>query len=301
MRSLAAAKQEWSRIKAANSAALQGAPVYFERADLKGRGVFYRILIGPEQDRANAHTLCTALKQNKQSCVVMLRNAAEIQRNAEHQRDGSQDGAVKADSEVKGGLPPSATSMPKSGPAEPIKPAVATPVPAPPSSRAAHDEGVAPPPASSAASGVALPRASPQARSTVIPAPRPVAETPQPTAAANANTGPKAGEFCDVGCRKPRAGQTGGPGKAHSGRHEPGSGKSGEAGPGPPSLAPHPAGRCGRPPRVIRRRAETPARRNRARRHALLQQRRRQHHRDGTPARRWLAGPTSWSPSSPRS
>ena len=78
LRSLTAAKQEWTHIQRANGAALQGAPVYFERKDLKTRGVFYRILIGPESGRDEADTLCSVLKQKKQSCVVMLRYGTEI-------------------------------------------------------------------------------------------------------------------------------------------------------------------------------------------------------------------------------
>ena len=76
--SLAAAKQEWTHIQKANPAVLQGAPVYFERKDLKVRGVFYRILIGPKPSHSEANALCSVLKQDNQSCVVTVRNGAEI-------------------------------------------------------------------------------------------------------------------------------------------------------------------------------------------------------------------------------
>lgn len=73
LRTLEAAQREWQRIFEANRAALNGEQVYFEEAEISGRGTFHRILVGPIPERDAARTLCGFLKQNNQPCVVISR------------------------------------------------------------------------------------------------------------------------------------------------------------------------------------------------------------------------------------
>ena len=74
LKSLDSAKREWRRIFEDNRAALTGEQVYYERANLGDRGVFFRILIGPMNERDAARTLCAFLKQNDQTCVVTAKD-----------------------------------------------------------------------------------------------------------------------------------------------------------------------------------------------------------------------------------
>jgi hypothetical protein len=78
LRDAQAARREWRRIRDANRAALGAENVYFEKANIKGRGVFYRILVGPVRDRETAAVLCSLLKRNGQSCVATGRNLSAI-------------------------------------------------------------------------------------------------------------------------------------------------------------------------------------------------------------------------------
>lgn len=76
------AKREWQRIFDENRAALTGEQVYFEKANVGDRGLFFRILIGPMNERGAAKTLCSFLQQNGQTCVVTSRDPANLQKNA---------------------------------------------------------------------------------------------------------------------------------------------------------------------------------------------------------------------------
>jgi cell division septation protein DedD len=78
LRSVESAEREWERIKGENRAALQGEQTYLERVDLRNRGIFHRILIGPMRTKEEAVTLCGYLKQNDQTCVVTQRRSADI-------------------------------------------------------------------------------------------------------------------------------------------------------------------------------------------------------------------------------
>jgi hypothetical protein len=78
LRSIESAEREWERIKGENRAALQGEQTYLERVDLRNRGIFHRILIGPMRTKEEAVTLCGYLKQNDQTCVVTQRRSADI-------------------------------------------------------------------------------------------------------------------------------------------------------------------------------------------------------------------------------
>jgi peptidoglycan hydrolase-like protein with peptidoglycan-binding domain len=103
LRSMESAQQEWAKIKEANRTALQEEPVYFERADLNDRGIYYRILVGPLASRDAAKSLCSALSQNHRACVLAARSAADIRSTAEHAQKAG-DGhpvATEADSRPK--------------------------------------------------------------------------------------------------------------------------------------------------------------------------------------------------------
>lgn len=78
LRSSQSARREWRRIRDANRAALGAENVYFEKANIKGRGIFYRILVGPVRDRETAAVLCSLLKRNGQTCVTTRRNLSAI-------------------------------------------------------------------------------------------------------------------------------------------------------------------------------------------------------------------------------
>lgn len=78
LRDSQAAKREWRRIRDSNRAALGAENVYYEKANIKGRGVFYRILVGPVRDRETAAVLCSLLKRNGQTCVTTRRNLSAI-------------------------------------------------------------------------------------------------------------------------------------------------------------------------------------------------------------------------------
>lgn len=80
LRTLESAQREWQRIFEANRAALNGEQVYFEEADVAGRGTFHRILVGPIPERDAAKTLCGYLKQNDQPCVVISRFLSSLRR-----------------------------------------------------------------------------------------------------------------------------------------------------------------------------------------------------------------------------
>jgi len=80
LRTLEAAQREWQRIFEANRAALNGEQVYFEEAEIAGRGTFHRILVGPIPERDAARTLCGFLKQNDQPCVVISRNLSTLRK-----------------------------------------------------------------------------------------------------------------------------------------------------------------------------------------------------------------------------
>lgn len=82
LKSLESAKREWQRIFDENRAALTGEQVYFEKANVGDRGLFFRILIGPMSERDAAKTLCAFLQQNDQTCVVTSRDPADLQRTA---------------------------------------------------------------------------------------------------------------------------------------------------------------------------------------------------------------------------
>lgn len=71
LRSAALAEREWQRLKRANSdilGKLSASPV---RADLGGKGIFYRIEVGPLATTQAASRLCGELKKRKIGCILV--------------------------------------------------------------------------------------------------------------------------------------------------------------------------------------------------------------------------------------
>ena len=71
LRSERAARKEWEALKRAFPDQLSGMDVSFVRAELTGRGVFYRVLAGPLPSKRAASEVCSSLKEKKQYCQVM--------------------------------------------------------------------------------------------------------------------------------------------------------------------------------------------------------------------------------------
>jgi hypothetical protein len=67
LRSEDAARQEWDRIRRANSDLLGSLSATTERADLGDRGIFYRIQTSPVAD---ANRLCGELKRRNVGCII---------------------------------------------------------------------------------------------------------------------------------------------------------------------------------------------------------------------------------------
>lgn len=61
---------EWMRLQEANPDYLKGRAPIIEMANLGDRGTYYRILVGPFKNFERARTFCSALRKQKQSCLV---------------------------------------------------------------------------------------------------------------------------------------------------------------------------------------------------------------------------------------
>jgi hypothetical protein len=70
VRSASAARLEWDRIRKRNSDLLAALSANAVRADLGGRGIYYRIETGPVGGLA-ANRICGELKQRKIGCVIV--------------------------------------------------------------------------------------------------------------------------------------------------------------------------------------------------------------------------------------
>ncbi|MGH6953760.1 MAG: SPOR domain-containing protein [Alphaproteobacteria bacterium] len=72
LRSREAVETVWRRLKEVHADLLGGLDLNVERADLgPGKGVFFRLQIGPLADRAEARALCDELGQRQQGCQVV--------------------------------------------------------------------------------------------------------------------------------------------------------------------------------------------------------------------------------------
>ncbi|GLQ07480.1 SPOR domain-containing protein [Sneathiella chinensis] len=69
-RSTDAAEQAWGRLQKAHKALLTGVPHFIQSVEVKGKGMFHRLQAGAFENRAGAENLCTALKAEKQDCLV---------------------------------------------------------------------------------------------------------------------------------------------------------------------------------------------------------------------------------------
>lgn len=71
-RSAQAAQGEWDRLRAKHRDLLGPLGLTVVRADLgAGKGVFYRLRVGPVTDRNAARALCSALSKRKQACLIV--------------------------------------------------------------------------------------------------------------------------------------------------------------------------------------------------------------------------------------
>jgi len=72
LRSREAVETVWRRLKDVHADLLGGLDLNVERADLgPGKGVFFRLQVGPLADRAEARALCDELSQRQQGCQVV--------------------------------------------------------------------------------------------------------------------------------------------------------------------------------------------------------------------------------------
>ena len=72
LRSREAALAEWERLEAPHGDLLEGLQPSVERVDLgPGRGVFYRLRVGPLADEAAANQLCAQLRARRVRCLLV--------------------------------------------------------------------------------------------------------------------------------------------------------------------------------------------------------------------------------------
>jgi hypothetical protein len=72
-RSRAAAESEWTRLAQKHAALLGAVPHEIARAEIEGRGTFYRLRMGNFENSSDARDLCGALKALGQDCLVVKR------------------------------------------------------------------------------------------------------------------------------------------------------------------------------------------------------------------------------------
>lgn len=65
------AMREWGQLKSAFPEQLGGLKLNIARTDLGKKGVFYRVLAGPFDDKPSAAQVCSQLKKKQQYCAVM--------------------------------------------------------------------------------------------------------------------------------------------------------------------------------------------------------------------------------------
>jgi hypothetical protein len=69
----AAAQSTWGQLQKKFPAELGALTANYERVDIPGKGVFFRVQAGPLKDRATAQALCEKLSAQKQGCIVVAR------------------------------------------------------------------------------------------------------------------------------------------------------------------------------------------------------------------------------------
>ncbi len=65
------AKAEWDRLQSEFPELLHQRDLVIRMVDLEGRGIFYRVLTGPFDDRRKAQDLCAKFEPRQQYCLVM--------------------------------------------------------------------------------------------------------------------------------------------------------------------------------------------------------------------------------------
>ena len=65
------ARKEWLRLRKGHAGLFGDLALDVQRADLGGRGIFYRIRIGPFPNRATAQDMCAQIKAAKLACLVV--------------------------------------------------------------------------------------------------------------------------------------------------------------------------------------------------------------------------------------
>ncbi len=72
VRSVAAAKTEWVRLRRVHGDLLKTLPVRYQKASVKDKGTYFRVQVG-EMQKSAARKLCAQLKKRKQGCLVVKR------------------------------------------------------------------------------------------------------------------------------------------------------------------------------------------------------------------------------------
>ncbi|MPY70212.1 MAG: hypothetical protein GEU92_08995 [Alphaproteobacteria bacterium] len=71
LRSEDAAKRAWTRLRSQHKDLFDGLSPAYVRADVPGKGTFYRVQAGPLADAEAARTLCDRIKSRKLGCLVV--------------------------------------------------------------------------------------------------------------------------------------------------------------------------------------------------------------------------------------
>ncbi len=64
------AASSWSRIKTSNAGVLGDYSPKFQRAEVEGKGTWYRLQVTGFADKASAQDVCNKLKANGQACII---------------------------------------------------------------------------------------------------------------------------------------------------------------------------------------------------------------------------------------
>jgi cell division septation protein DedD len=70
VKSEAAAKTIWAKLQKAHPAQLGNLTLIVEKVDKGSDGIFYRVQAGPLADKTTAKTICSALSQQGQACLI---------------------------------------------------------------------------------------------------------------------------------------------------------------------------------------------------------------------------------------
>lgn len=71
-RELEAAKAEWRRVRGRYPDILVSPSAHVKRADIPGKGLYQRLMVGPYATRADAETVCNLLRSRGQACFIFV-------------------------------------------------------------------------------------------------------------------------------------------------------------------------------------------------------------------------------------